>query len=163
MTHSVRLLTREDAAGVHALHARCFPPDGAWSAWSFRDTLALPTTIGLATEAGERLSGMILAQNTPPDADILTMCVDPDYRRAGLATDLLNGLVRLLGPYGVNRLCLDVAADNGAATAADSSPMAGAGTIMNAATGHRWTPCSCRAQLLDRLMNRRHEGRYGSA
>ena len=117
MTHSVRLLTREDAAGVHALHARCFPPDEAWSAWSFRDTLALPTTIGLATEAGERLSGMILAQNTPPDADILTMCVDPDYRRAGLATDLLNGLVRLLGPYGVNRLCLDVAADNGAATA----------------------------------------------
>ena len=115
MTQPVRLLTSEDAAGVHALHARCFPPDEAWSAWAFRDTLALPTTLGLATEAGERLSGLILVQKTPPDAEILTMCVDPDHRRARLATGLLKGIIRLLGPYGVSRLCLDVAADNKAA------------------------------------------------
>lgn len=117
MTQPARLLTREDAASVHALHACCFPPDEAWSAWSFRETLALPTTLGLATEAGERLSGMILVQKVPPDADILTMCVAPDHRRTGLGTDLLQGLIRLLGPYGVSRLCLDVAADNDTAIA----------------------------------------------
>jgi len=113
----VRLLTREDAAGLHTLHARCFPPDETWSAWAFKDTLVLPTTLGLATETDGRLSGLILAQKVPPDAEILTMCVAPDHRRAGLATNMLNGLIRLLGPYGVRRLCLDVAADNEAAIA----------------------------------------------
>ena len=56
----------------------------------------------------------------PSDGSPSLWCLGPTAdlaRLAGLATDLLNGLVRLLGPYGVNRLCLDVAADNGAATA----------------------------------------------
>jgi len=116
VTQPLRLLTREDAAAAHALHALCFPPDEVWSAWAFQDTFALTTTLGVGAEdENGRLTGMIIVQKTPPDADILTMCVAPDKRRHGLAAHLLSGLVTLLGPYGMARLCLDVAADNTAA------------------------------------------------
>ena len=106
MSRPVRLLSPEDAAAAHALHALCFP------AWAFRDTLALATTLGLAAEADGRLAAMIIVQKTPPEAEILTMGVASDQRRTGLATQLIASLRDLLGPYGIGRLCLDVAADN---------------------------------------------------
>lgn len=117
MKPPLRLLTREDAAAAHTLHARCFSAEGVWSAWAFRDTFALSTTLGLASESQGKLTGMILVQKTPPEAEILTMCVDPDHRREGLASTLLGGLCRLLGPYGIGRLYLDVAEDNQGAIA----------------------------------------------
>ena len=112
MSDGIRLLTADDAAAMHVLHAASFPPAEAWSAWAFQDTFALKTTIGAAAERDGQLAGMVIAQKVPPEADILTMCVHPDQRRRGLATELLNGLCGLLGPYGIARLSLDVAADN---------------------------------------------------
>ncbi|WP_143435242.1 GNAT family N-acetyltransferase, partial [Henriciella aquimarina] len=48
----------------------------------------------------------------PPDAEILTLAVHPDARRQGLARRLLTAARPLLGQHGVDRLLLDVAADN---------------------------------------------------
>lgn len=117
MTVPVRLMTRDDAAAAHILHTRAFPEAEVWSAWALQDTLALSTTLGLATEEEGQLSGMIIVQKVPPDADILTMCVHPEKQRQGLATHLLNGMLGLLGPAGVSKLYLDVAEDNDAAIA----------------------------------------------
>ena len=112
MSVPFRLLTVEDAAAAHLLHARCFPAGEAWCSWAFRDTLALRTTLGLATDTGDGLAGMLIVQKTPPEAEILTMCVAPNQRRHGLASALLAGIRPVLGGYGIARLCLDVAADN---------------------------------------------------
>ena len=112
-----RLLTREDAAAAAVLHEACFPDGDNWSAFSFRDSLDLLTTLGLAAEQRGRLIGLILIQRTPPDAEILTLAVSPAHRRKGLAAQLLRQAGQLLGPYGVDRLLLDVAADNDGAIA----------------------------------------------
>lgn len=114
---AVRLLDAQDAAAAARLHQLCFAPADAWSAWSFRDSFALPSTLGLGIEDDELLTGMLLVQKTPPDAEILTMAVDPAMRRRGHARTLLTRMLDLLGPYGMNRLLLDVAADNDAAIA----------------------------------------------
>ena len=115
----VRLLTPEDAPACARIHEACFTNVDNWSAWAFRDTLALSTTLGLATEDaggdGARMTGFILFQKTPPDAEILTLAVSPDSQRQGLASLLLERGVQLLGQYGTDRLLLDVAADNDAA------------------------------------------------
>lgn len=108
----VQILRAEDAGEASALHALCFPAGETWSETAFRDSLALTSTLGLATGSGGRLTGLILLQRTPPDAEILTLAVHPDHRRQGLARTLLTGARTLLGPYGVDRLLLDVAADN---------------------------------------------------
>lgn len=108
----IRIMTREDAAAAARLHEDCFEHGDHWSAFSFRDSLALSTTLGLAAETDGNLAGLILLQRIPPDAEILTLAVRPQHRRQGLAAQLLSQAAQLLGPYGVDRLLLDVAADN---------------------------------------------------
>lgn len=113
----LRLLAIEDAGEAHALHALCFDPAETWSTKAFEESLALASTLGLAAADDDTLSGMILVQRTPPDAEILTIAVHPARRRQGLARALLNGAAQLLGGYGVDKLLLDVAADNAPALA----------------------------------------------
>lgn len=114
---AIRLLSKEDAAAAANLHEACFSHGDNWSAFAFRDMLALQTTLGLAAEQDDRLIDLILIQRTPPDAEILTVAVSPEHRRKGLAAQLLRQAAQLLGPYGVDKLLLDVAADNDAAIA----------------------------------------------
>ncbi len=114
---AVRLLSKDDAAAAARLHAACFEPGEAWSAWAFRDSLALASTLAIGIEDDDLLSGMIIVQKTPPDAEILSMAVDAGLRRRGYARTLMARLCALLGPYGMDRLLLDVAADNEAAIA----------------------------------------------
>ena len=111
----VRLLGAEDAAAAARLHAACFEGAEQWNAWSFRDTLALTTTLALGIEQDGRLTGLIVIQKVRPDAEILTIAVDPQHRRQGHAATLLKRACDLLGPYGIDRLLLDVAEDNTAA------------------------------------------------
>lgn len=81
-----------------------------------RDILCLPTTLALGLEADSAvdgsLSGLLLVQRVPPDAEILTICIDPARRRQGFAQSLLDHARTLLGPHGVDRLLLDVEAGN---------------------------------------------------
>lgn len=117
MERGVRLLTREDAAACAVLHERCFTAGDNWTAFDFRDLLTQPSTLGVACEDAGLLAGFILFQTVPPDAEMLTLAVSPDFRRMGLATQLLHHASQLLGQYGTDRLLLDVAADNSGAIA----------------------------------------------
>ena len=109
------ILKTADAQGMAALHRVAFPEGDAWTRESFSDLLALPTTLALGIEAEIGLSAMIVLQVTADTADILTIGVVPHHRRRGLASNLLRAARTILGPRGVARLLLDVAADNSAA------------------------------------------------
>lgn len=82
-----------------------------------RETLSLATTLALGAEWQGSLAGLLIVQRVPPDAEILTICVDPARRREGVAQSLFDHARSLLGPYGVDRLILDVEASNEAAIA----------------------------------------------
>ena len=109
------LLRAEDTMQAATLHSRCFEGHSSWSAKDMRATLELTTTLALGLEADRDLAGLLLVQRVAPDAEILTICVDPDHRRKGLAQALFGHALTLLGPHGVDRLLLDVDADNGGA------------------------------------------------
>ena len=106
------ILNEEDSARAAMLHAACFDVSGQWSARSMRETLSAQTTLALGLEDGANLIGLLLIQRVPPDAEILTVCVHPDARRSGAAQQLFDHAATLLGPYGIDRLMLDVADDN---------------------------------------------------
>lgn len=112
MNPALSLLVPDDAHDAHTLHTRCFSAEDIWTAKNFRDSLSNPSTLALASHRDDRLSGMILIQRVRPDAEILALAVDPEHRRQGIAAQLLAGLYPLLGPYGIERLLLEVAADN---------------------------------------------------
>lgn len=96
-----------------ALHARCFtdaPPP--WSAASFARILAHPGTRFVAEDAG-----FALAQVAGPEAELLTIAVDPARRREGRGRALLAALLDRLAAEGVEEIFLEVAEPNAAARA----------------------------------------------
>ena len=87
------------------MHARCF--DKPWNLTMFRDILSLPTTYGLWCEGG-----LLLTSYVCDEAEILTLCVLPEYRRKGMAGTLLESVIEYLKTQKVRKMFLEVAADN---------------------------------------------------
>ena len=112
MSGAIILLRPDDTFAAASLHAACFDEHGQWTARDMRETLSLPTTLAIGIDGGDGLDGLALIQRVVPDAEILTICVRPDQRRHGLAQKMFDHACGLLGQYGVERLLLDVAADN---------------------------------------------------
>ncbi len=107
---SVQPLGPFDVAVAAALHAACF--DEAWSESAVAELLAMPGSFGLLAAAGGEPVGMILLVATTAEAEILTLCVLPSWRRRGIGRCLLRAAARRLVSDGVLRLFLEVAEDN---------------------------------------------------
>jgi ribosomal-protein-alanine N-acetyltransferase len=99
-----------DAGALAALHAEAF--DAPWNAAAFAALLDQPGVFGVR-EAG----GFILCRTVLDEAEILTLAVRPDARRAGLASRLVEAAAGLAARGGAERLFLEVAEDNAAARA----------------------------------------------
>lgn len=93
------------------LHGQCFP-HAPWTEGEIARMLALPTTLAIT-----RPHGFILAQVVPPEAEVLTLAVDPGKRRRGIGRDLLARLEAALLAEGCTRLMLEVASDTPGAQA----------------------------------------------
>ncbi len=93
------------------LHARCFAATPRpWSAAEFADLLAEPSTL-LVSET----HGFALARVIAPEAEILTLAVDPAQRRQGIGRRLVQGLEAAAAARGVRTMFLEVASTNDAA------------------------------------------------
>ena len=95
-----------------ALHARCFTSPPPFSAAEFESLLAAPPVYLVA-----RPGGFALGRAVAGEAELLTLAVDPDRRRAGLGTALLAAFEAGARDRGATDAFLEVAADNAAARA----------------------------------------------
>ena len=111
-TSDIILLRPDDSERAASLHQASFPTEEVWSAQSMKSAIELSSTLSVGLEQDGSLIGLLLIQKTPPDAEILTIAVAPSQRRNGYAQTLLDHAQNLLGGHGVDRLLLDVAADN---------------------------------------------------
>jgi GNAT superfamily N-acetyltransferase len=94
-------LAAKDAESLARLHARCF--DKPWSANDFRRFATWPPYFGLtAWRAGEPI-GIIVVSMAGTDSDILSFCVDPAFRRHGVASALIRRLLFDIARLGVKR------------------------------------------------------------
>ena len=107
------VLRPDDAGQVAMLHAKCF--DDAWSAASMRDLLKDPNVLTLGIQSDGPLAAFAMGLTVAGETDILTIATDPDQRRQGLASQLIEAVVKRMGERGVVRITLDVAEDNAAA------------------------------------------------
>jgi ribosomal-protein-alanine N-acetyltransferase len=117
MTGLLQPVREADLSRLAQLHAQCFPDD-AWNSASLARVLAMPGADGrvfMTTDSA--LVGMLLDQCLGPDGEILTLGVVPAARRQGAARVLLADLLARALATGVQRLALEVAADNDAALA----------------------------------------------
>jgi [ribosomal protein S18]-alanine N-acetyltransferase len=110
---TLRPLEAFDLAVAAALHAGSF--DDAWTEGAIGEMLAMPGSFGTLACLGDQPIGMAIALATGPDAEILTLGVLPNFRRRGVARQLLASVGERAGVAGCERLLLEVAEDNEAA------------------------------------------------
>jgi [ribosomal protein S18]-alanine N-acetyltransferase len=115
-TFVVRPIGAERAEECEALHGASFA--FGWSKIDFESYLTDPHVVadGAVTEsARSRLGGFILSRLLPPDAEVLTVAVDPARRGAGLGRMILDRHLENLERGGARLVFLEVADDNEAA------------------------------------------------
>jgi ribosomal-protein-alanine N-acetyltransferase len=104
--------TAADAPAMAQAHATAF--DAPWSADEFASLLDSPGVFGLlAGDAAPR--GMVLCRIAADEAEVLTLAVDPQARRQGVARALVAAALGAARQAGATTAFLEVAADNAAA------------------------------------------------
>jgi len=88
---SLRRLTYSDLPQVIAIERRSFPTP--WSLAMFVLELSEPSSICLAATAGGRVAGYLVCSRYDAVWHIMNICIDPDRRRQGIATALLQRLL----------------------------------------------------------------------
>lgn len=110
MSPALVILGPEDAPRAASLHASSFP--APWPVHEFRQMLGAPNHLSIGIEDGPALAALLVILTSPDTADILTLATGPDHRRKGYGAKLIRAALKHLGERGIERLLLDVAADN---------------------------------------------------
>ncbi|TVR49609.1 MAG: ribosomal-protein-alanine N-acetyltransferase [Rhodobacteraceae bacterium] len=103
------------AQALAALHARCFTIPPPWSAESFAASLGDPACHLEVTGAAP--TGFALFRLVLDEAELLTLAVAPEARRAGLGRAVLSRGLEAMRSKGARRCYLEVAASNAPAIA----------------------------------------------
>lgn len=103
-------MTEAHVAAVAALEQVCF--SDPWSEQSVRSELNNPLSLWLTALDGDTVAGYVGSQTVLDEADIMNVAVAPEYRRRGIARQLLDRLRDLLAAQGVRSLTLEVRASN---------------------------------------------------
>ena len=88
----IRRLTYADLPQIIAIERRAFPTP--WSLARFVLELSKPASVCLAALRGGQMLGFLVCSRYDTVWHIMNVAVDPDRRRAGIATALLNDLLR---------------------------------------------------------------------
>ena len=106
----VQTMTDAHVAQVAELEKLCF--SAPWSENSVASELNNPLSLWLVALDGEKVAGYVGSQSVEGEADMMNVAVHPDYRRQGIAHELVTGLVNALKEKGIYSLALEVRASN---------------------------------------------------
>ncbi|HEX8157489.1 MAG TPA: ribosomal protein S18-alanine N-acetyltransferase [Solirubrobacteraceae bacterium] len=110
----IRRLTYADLPQIIAIERRAFPTP--WSLAMFVLELSKPAGVCLTALRGTEMLGYLVCSRYDTVWHIMNVAVDPDKRRAGVATALLADLLRRIDGHGV-RFTLEVRESNHVAIA----------------------------------------------
>lgn len=98
---------------VAALEALSF--SDPWSENSVASELQNPLSLWLVAMDEDRVAGYVGSQTVVGETDMMNVAVHPDYRRKGIAAELVNALTEELKAMGSHCLTLEVRSSNEAA------------------------------------------------
>jgi len=91
----VRPLGFADLPQVLSIERRSFPTP--WSLPMFVLELSKPSGVCLAASRSERVVGYVICSRYEEAFHVMNIAVDPDHRRAGVASALLEGVIERAG------------------------------------------------------------------
>ncbi|MDO8377494.1 GNAT family N-acetyltransferase [Phenylobacterium sp.] len=111
---NLRPAQQADLEALSAVHRRAFTP--GWGPEEIADLASGPGAFGLIVESEAPL-GMILCRALAGEAEVLTLAVDPQARRRGVARALVTAAAGAARAAGAQAMFLEVAVDNDGAIA----------------------------------------------
>jgi [ribosomal protein S18]-alanine N-acetyltransferase len=115
ITLTLRKLSAADADTLAGLHAKCF--ETGWSREDFCRFAEWPVYFGVTAWSGDIAAGFLILSVTGDEAEIISLCVDPGFRRRGVASMLLDWLLSEVANRGVGMVFLEVSVENAPARA----------------------------------------------
>jgi [ribosomal protein S18]-alanine N-acetyltransferase len=111
----IRAASSADASAMSAIHAACFAK--SWDAAEIGQFVGFPGCLALvaSTSPAQAPQGFLIVRSAGDEAELLTLAVDPAWRRLGLASALLAAAAGALRGAGSKRLFLEVDQGNSAA------------------------------------------------
>ena len=103
-------MTADHVSQVAELEKICF--SDPWSENSIAYELTNPLSLWLVAVEDERVAGYVGSQSVMGESDMMNVAVHPDFRRRGIAEQLVTELIALLADKGNHSLTLEVRASN---------------------------------------------------
>ena len=110
---NIRKMAAEDISQVETIEKQLFSLP--WSEKSFLDALRTPENVYLVCEEDGVIAGYCGMWTVFGEGNITNMAVGPDFRRRGIAEQLMNEMERLGRDMGVDDFFLEVRESNDAA------------------------------------------------
>ena len=104
------LMNADHVSQVAQLEKECF--HDPWSENSIASELKNPLSLWLVAVDGQQVAGYVGSQSVMGEADMMNIAVSAQYRRMGIAQELVERLVTLLREKDVYSLTLEVRASN---------------------------------------------------
>ena len=104
-------MTEKHVAQVAELEKICFG-SAAWSEKSVASELENPLSVWLVAVEDEKVLGYVGSQTVIDETDMMNVAVHPDYRKQGIAGELIVRLVESLKLRNSHSLTLEVRASN---------------------------------------------------
>ena len=104
-------MTEKHVAQVAELEKICFG-SAAWSEKSVASELENPLSVWLVAVEDEKVLGYVGSQTVIDETDMMNVAVHPDYRKQGIAGELIARLVESLKLRNSHSLTLEVRASN---------------------------------------------------
>jgi ribosomal-protein-alanine N-acetyltransferase len=111
--YDIRRLQLHDLAAIEAIERRSYPTP--WSRSMFASELAKPSSISLGAYDGDRLVGYLIISRYVDAWHVMNVAVDPDYRRRGIGSTMLERLFELTADDERRGYTLEVRVSNDAA------------------------------------------------
>ena len=111
----IRLMKQDDVPQIAYLEKQCF--SDPWSENSIASELDNRLSCWLVAEEQGRVAGYVGSQSVLDMADMMNIAVAPDFRRQGIAEQLIFALIERLKDKGIIALLLEVRVSNAPAIA----------------------------------------------
>lgn len=106
----IRLMNNGDIEQIAELEKLCFADP--WSVSAFSYELNNPLSLWLVAVEGDTVAGYVGSQTVMGESDMMNVAVAPEYRRQGIAEQLIIDLIRQLNDRNSKSLALEVRQSN---------------------------------------------------
>ena len=106
----IRLLTEQDIPQLAQLERECF--SDPWSESAFAYELTNPLSVWLVAVCQDQVVGYVGTQTVLDASDMMNIAVVPEFRRQGIAEQLIDSLIVRLNQRGSKSLSLEVRVSN---------------------------------------------------